>query len=302
MSGSVRALRKRVLRGDRDPLRQHRQRAARLLVLRQRLPLALEDRERRRMERIAGLEAALQELARLGLGRGRVHRRPLRRELRPPLEAPVAVGLGDVLPDLLAAQVLEEPPPDDLADLGLVVGDQVLGDAPHDLRDPVLPLLIPLGHLDLAARQADHRRAVRGAGRGDGQVLDEGVERLGHAAVAVQEVQHLVEEQEHRRAGRLEDPRDRLGAGRRGLRRRAERLDALVARELAGDVDPRRLAPRLRVPGVAHEDGDLRLGHGRDARFPHQVGDARCSRPRRRRSSPGGRAPSACASCRRRTG
>ena len=143
MSGSVRALRKRVLRGDRDPLRQHRQRAARLLVLRQRLPLALEDRERRRMERVAGLEAALQELARLGLGRGRVHRGPLRRELRPPLEAPVAEGLGDVLPDLLAAEVLEEPPPDDLADLGLVVGDQVLGDAPHHLRDLVLPLLIP---------------------------------------------------------------------------------------------------------------------------------------------------------------
>ena len=132
-----------VLRGDRDPLRQHRQRAARLLVLRQRLPLALEDRERRRMERVAGLEAALQELARLGLGRGRVHRGPLRRELRPPLEAPVAEGLGDVLPDLLASQVLEEPPPDDLADLGLVVGDQVLGDAPHDLRDLVLPLHDP---------------------------------------------------------------------------------------------------------------------------------------------------------------
>ena len=156
ISGSVRAFRKRVLRGDRDPLRQHRQRAARLLVLRQRLPLALEDRERRRVERVARLEAALQELARLGLGRGRVHGGPLGRELRPPLEAPVAEGPGDVLPDLLAPEVLEEPPPDDLADLGLVVGDQVLGDAPHDLRDLVLPLLVPLGHLDLAARQADH--------------------------------------------------------------------------------------------------------------------------------------------------
>src|SRR3972149_5733466 len=148
-----------LLSRDRDPLRQHRQRAARLLVLRQRLPLALEYRERRRMERVAGLEASLQELARLGLGRGRIHRGPLRRELRAPLEAPVAVGLGDVLPDLLASQVLEEPPPDDLADLGLVVGDQVLGDAPHHLRDPVLPLLIRLRHLDLASRQADPRRA-----------------------------------------------------------------------------------------------------------------------------------------------
>ena len=99
------------------------------------------------------------------------------------------------------------------------------------------------------------------------------MERFGAAAVAVQVVQHLIEEQEHRRAGRLEDPRDGVGAGRRGLRRGTKRLDALVARELAGDVDPRRLAPRLRVPGVAHEHGDLRLGHRTDARFAHQVGD-----------------------------
>jgi hypothetical protein len=33
----------RILRSERYPLRQHRQRAARLLVLRQRLPLALEN-------------------------------------------------------------------------------------------------------------------------------------------------------------------------------------------------------------------------------------------------------------------
>ncbi len=220
------------------------------------------------MERIAGLEATAEELAGLGLGRGRVHRRPLRRELRPPLEAPVAEGFGDVLPDLLASQVLEEPPADDLADLGLVVGDQVLGDATYDLRDPLLPLRVPVGHLDLAARQADHRGAVGGAGGGDGQVLDEGVERLGHAAVAVQEVEHLVEEEEHGRAGRLKDARDRIGPGRRGPRRRAERLDALVPPQLTGDVDPRRLVPRLRVPCVTHEDGDPGLGDGRDARLP----------------------------------
>ena len=263
-----------LLRRDRDPLGQHRQRAARLLVLWQRLPLALEDRQRCRMERVTGLEAALQELARLGLGRRRVHRRPLGRELRPPLEAPVAEGLGDGLPDLLAPQVPEEPPPDDLADLGLVIGDQVLGDAPHDLRDPVLPPRVPVGHLDLAARQADHRRAVRRAGGRDGQVLDEGVERLGAPAVAVQEVEHLVEEEEHGRPGGLEDPRDRLGAGRRGLRRGPERLDALVARELAGDVDPRRLAARLRIPGVAHEDGDACLRTRGEPSLPQQVGDA----------------------------
>jgi hypothetical protein len=115
--------------------------------------------------------------------------------LRAPLEAPVAVCLGDVLPDLLATEVLEEPPSNDLADLRLVVGDPILGDAPHHLRDLVLPLLIRSRHFDLTARQADHRRAVRGAGGGDGQVLDEGVKRVGHRLVAVQEVEHLVEEQ-----------------------------------------------------------------------------------------------------------
>ena len=35
------------------------------------------------MERVAGFEATAEELARLGLGRSRVDRRPLRRELRP---------------------------------------------------------------------------------------------------------------------------------------------------------------------------------------------------------------------------
>jgi hypothetical protein len=127
------------------------------------------------MERIAGPEAAAQELAGLGLGCGRVHCRPLRRELCSPLEAPFGEGFGDAFPNLLAAQVLEKPPPDDLADFSLVVGDQVLGDAPHDLDDSLLPLLVPVGHLDLAAWQTDYRGAVRGAGGGDGQVLDEGV-------------------------------------------------------------------------------------------------------------------------------
>src|SRR3990172_11797359 len=101
----------------------------------------------------------------------------------------------------------------------------------------------------MAGWKAEPRGAVGRAGRRDGQVLDEGVERLGAPAVAVHEVEHLVEEQEHRRPGRLEDPRDRLGPGRRGPGRRPERLDTLVARELPGDVDPRRLAPLLRIPG-----------------------------------------------------
>jgi hypothetical protein len=59
--------------------------------------------------------------------------------------------------------------------------------------------------------------------------------------------------QQHRRLSRLKDPRDRLGAGRRGLRRGPERLDPLVSRELTGDVDPWRLATLARVPRVGRD-------------------------------------------------
>src|SRR5450830_1782054 len=54
---------KAVPRRDGNPLGQHRERATSLLVLRQGLPLTLEDRERRRMERIACLEARAQKVA-----------------------------------------------------------------------------------------------------------------------------------------------------------------------------------------------------------------------------------------------
>ena len=56
-------------------------------------------------------------------------------------------------------------PVNHLADLGLVDGDQVAGDAADHLCDPLLPLMIPVGHLHLATRQADHRRRM-GARRG----------------------------------------------------------------------------------------------------------------------------------------
>jgi hypothetical protein len=113
--------------GPGDPLGQHRQHAARLLVLRQALPLPLEDRERRGVERVARLEAGLQVFLRLTLtpypspsGRGEgegVHGGPLRRQLRPPLEAPVGELLGyaagrlhDALVVRLAeVEVLEQP-------------------------------------------------------------------------------------------------------------------------------------------------------------------------------------------------
>jgi hypothetical protein len=133
------------------------------------------------------------------------------------------------------------------------VGNQVLGDAPDDLGNLVLPLLVPLRHLDLAARQRDDARPMRRAGRGDGQILNEGMEKVGTSAVAIEIVQHLVEEQEHGCIRGLEHTRDGVSAGRRCLRRRPEGFDAFIAGELARDVYPGRLAPRLRIPRIAHK-------------------------------------------------
>ena len=78
------------------------------------------------MEGVAGLEPAAQELARPGLrGRG-IHGQPFGGKTSSPLEAPVGVGLGDFrLRMPRASEVLEQPPANDLADLGLVNCDQV---------------------------------------------------------------------------------------------------------------------------------------------------------------------------------
>ena len=261
-----------LARGPRDPLRQHGQRAARLLELGERPPLALKHRQRRRMERIAGCEPAPQKLPRLGLGRGGVDRQPFGRQARGPLEAPFGIGLGDLLADPLAAQVLEQPPAHHLADLRFVVGDQVAGDAPDHLGDPVLPLLVPIGHLHLAARQAHDRGRAGGAGDRHRQVLQEGVERLGQAAVAVDEVEYLVEQQQHGRPGGGEQARQGLGSRRRGAGRGAERSDAPVAGKLARQIDPGRLPPGRGVPGVAHEYAGAGRGNLRQPGRAQQLG------------------------------
>ena len=169
--------------------------------------------------------------------------------------------------------MIEQAPPDHLAHLRLVVREQVLGDSPDDLGDPVLPCQVEIRHLDLAAWQADDGRSVRRPRHRHGQVLDEGVERIRHLPVAVDEVEHLVEQHERRRACRREHPAESLGA-RRGRRRiRPKQLDAPVAGELTGDVDPRRLAPLLRIPRVAHEDRHPRRRRGRQPRVAQKVGD-----------------------------
>ena len=127
-------------------------------------------------------------LARPSLRGGAVHQRPLRRQPLAPLEAPVGVEPGHPLPEPFIADVVEQPPPDHLAHLRLVVREQVLGHAPDHLGDLVLPRQIEVRHLHLAARQADDRRAVRRPRHRDGQVLDERMERIRHLPVAVDEV------------------------------------------------------------------------------------------------------------------
>lgn len=91
------------------------------------------------------------------------------------LKAPIGVIPRNPAANALVADILEEASPHNLADFGLVIGDQILRDAPHDLGDALLPLLVPVGHLDLTARQADDPRGARRAGHRDREVLNEGM-------------------------------------------------------------------------------------------------------------------------------
>ena len=135
------------------------------------------------MKRIARLKPAPQELSCLGFCRCAVHGHPFGGKPGGTLETPVRIGFRDPFADVFVAKMFEQPATDDVADLRLVVGDQVARDTTNDLGDPILPLSIPVGHLDLAARQADDSRGSGGAGNRDCEILDEGMEALSHAAV-----------------------------------------------------------------------------------------------------------------------
>ena len=235
------------------------------------------------MKWVAGLEPAPQKLPCFALRRRRIYCQPLRRKAGASLEAPVRDRSCDSLAHALVAEVLEQAPAHHLADLGLVVGDQVAGDAADHLGDPLLPLLVPVGHLDLAARQADDCRGAGGPGDGDGQVLEKGVEALGHVPVAVDEVQHLVEQQQHRGVRGGEYPSQRLGSRRRSLGGRAESGDSLIARELSRQVDPGCLATLAGVPGVADEHAGAGGGRFRHSRIGQEIansGECRAARAR----------------------
>src|SRR5258708_40200098 len=126
------------------------------------------------MERIAGFETLLQKRPSLRLRRSRIYRGPFRGELRSSLEAPVAEGLGDVPMQLIAAEILEQSPPNDLADLRLIVSDKILRYASHNFRNSILPLLVPLGRIDVPARQANYKGTPRLAGHRDCHVIGGG--------------------------------------------------------------------------------------------------------------------------------
>lgn len=106
---------------------------------------------------------------------------------------PVGVSLGDQLSRAFASEVLEQSPSHDLADLRFVVRHEIARHASDDLSNLVLPVRVSLRHFHLDARQAYDSRRSLPARRGHGEVLDEGVETLRHAAVPVDEVQDLIE-------------------------------------------------------------------------------------------------------------
>jgi hypothetical protein len=124
------------------------------------------------------------------------------------------------------------------------------------------------------AGQADHGGPPGRAGRRHGEVLDEGVKGVREAPVPVQEVEDLVEQDQHAAARRLEDPVEGLRPGGGGLGGRPEFLDPLVPGQPVGQVDPRRLAAGPRVPGVAHEDRHTSLWDLGDASLVEQGADA----------------------------
>ncbi|MXW36129.1 MAG: hypothetical protein F4Z60_11810, partial [Chloroflexi bacterium] len=99
------------------------------------------------------------------------------------------------------------------------------------------------------------------------------MERIGHLPVAIDEVEHLVEQHQRGRARRGEHTSERLGArwGRRCAR--AEQLDTALTGELTGDVDPWRLSSLPRIPRVADEDRHPGLGSGGQPRVVQEIRD-----------------------------
>ena len=138
-------------------------------------------------------------------------------------------------------------------------------------------MLVPIGHFDFAPRQAENRGPVRRADEAADDVVQEGVHRLRQRAMPVEDVQQLVEQEQHRAFDQPDHAVDGVRSRGRLLGGRAECRDPLVAGKLAGHVDPRGFPSGLRVPGIAHEDGHFGLGHVGQPGFVQEAGDARAA-------------------------
>src|SRR5713226_5115252 len=121
------------------------------------------------------------------------------------IEAPIRVSQRDGSAHRFLADIIEEPATDYFANLGFIVYQQIFGDTLDDLGDSLLPLRVPLGHLDLATRQADYRRATGRAGHRHCEVLNERVKTVRLIAIPVEIVQNLVEQNQDRPARLLDD-------------------------------------------------------------------------------------------------
>src|SRR5580698_1777166 len=99
------------------------------------------------MEWIASLEAGPQEFTSLCFCNCGINRRPFRRKLATPVEAPIGIVLGNRLANLFRTQVFEQSLANDLADFRLIVCDEVFGNTPDDLVYLLLPLHVVVRHL-----------------------------------------------------------------------------------------------------------------------------------------------------------
>src|SRR5580704_4570206 len=94
------------------------------------------------MKGVASLEARPQVVARLRLGGRAIDSRPLWRQFRAMLEAPVRVGQCDRSADGLFTDVIEQAATYHFANLSFIVYQQILGDSLDDFGDAFLPFRV----------------------------------------------------------------------------------------------------------------------------------------------------------------
>src|ERR1700755_3635132 len=104
------------------------------------------------MERIAAFESRTQEFSCLRVRRRSIDSSPFGRKLVTPLKAPVGIRFCYRLADFVRSDLFEQPLADDLANLSLVIRDQVFCNAANYLVDFLLPLEVIVRHLHLTAR------------------------------------------------------------------------------------------------------------------------------------------------------